>query len=59
VRAKTGFLTGIRTISGYLSTADGEMLTFSILANNYTTPVSLVNNLQDLVLLRLVNFSRK
>ena len=59
VRAKTGFLTGVRTISGYLSTADGEMLAFSILANNYTTPVSLVNNLQDLVLLRLVNFSRK
>jgi serine-type D-Ala-D-Ala carboxypeptidase/endopeptidase (penicillin-binding protein 4) len=59
VRAKTGFLTGVRTISGYLSTADGEMLAFSMLANNYTTPVSLVNNLQDLVLLRLVNFSRK
>jgi D-alanyl-D-alanine carboxypeptidase/D-alanyl-D-alanine-endopeptidase (penicillin-binding protein 4) len=59
IRAKTGFLTGVRTISGYLTTADGEMLAFSILANNYTTPVSLVNNLQDLVLLRLVNFSRK
>lgn len=59
VRAKTGFLTGIRTVSGYLTSADGEMLAFSILANNYTTPVSLVNNLQDLVLLRLVNFSRK
>lgn len=58
VRAKTGFLTGVRTISGYLTTTDGEMLAFSILANNYTTPVSLVNNLQDLVLLRLVNFSR-
>lgn len=58
VRAKTGFVTGVRSISGYLTTHDGEMLAFSIIANNFTVPVSLANNLQDLVLLRLVNFSR-
>ena len=59
VRAKTGFVTGVRSISGYLTTRDGEMLAFSIIGNNLTVPVSQANNLQDLVLLRLVNFSRK
>ena len=59
VHAKTGFLTGVRSISGYLTTRDGEMLAFSIIGNNFTVPVSQANNLQDLVLLRLVNFSRK
>jgi D-alanyl-D-alanine carboxypeptidase/D-alanyl-D-alanine-endopeptidase (penicillin-binding protein 4) len=59
VYAKTGFLTGVRSISGYLTTRDGEMLAFSIIGNNFTVPVSQANNLQDLVLLRLVNFSRK
>jgi D-alanyl-D-alanine carboxypeptidase/D-alanyl-D-alanine-endopeptidase (penicillin-binding protein 4) len=59
VHAKTGFLTGVRSISGYLTTRDNELLAFSIIGNNLTTPVSLANNLQDLVLLRLVNFSRK
>jgi len=59
VHAKTGFLTGVRSISGYLTTRDGEMLAFSIIGNNFTTPVREASNLQDLVLLRLVNFSRK
>jgi serine-type D-Ala-D-Ala carboxypeptidase/endopeptidase (penicillin-binding protein 4) len=59
VHAKTGFLTGVRSISGYLTTRDGELVAFSIIGNNFTVPVSQANNLQDLVLLRLVNFSRK
>ncbi len=59
VRAKTGFVTGVRSISGYLNTRDGEPLAFSIIGNNFTIPVHEANNLQDLVLLRLVNFSRE
>jgi serine-type D-Ala-D-Ala carboxypeptidase/endopeptidase (penicillin-binding protein 4) len=59
VRAKTGFLTGVRSISGYLTTRDGELIAFSIIGNNFTTPVREASNLQDLVLLRLVNFSRR
>jgi D-alanyl-D-alanine carboxypeptidase/D-alanyl-D-alanine-endopeptidase (penicillin-binding protein 4) len=59
IHAKTGFLTGDRSISGYLTTRDGEMLGFSIIGNNFTVPVREANNLQDLALLRLVNFSRK
>ncbi len=59
IHAKTGFLTGDRSISGYLTTRDGELLAFSIVGNNFTVPVHEANNLQDLALLRLVNFSRK
>ena len=50
VHAKTGFVTGVRSIAGYLTTRDGEMLSFVIIGNNYTAPTAQANNLQDLVL---------
>ncbi len=59
VHAKTGSMTGVRSISGYLTTRDDEPIVFSILANNYTCPGSDIGNLVDEVLLRLVDFSRK
>ena len=59
VHAKTGFLTGDRSISGYLKTLDGELIAFSFIGNNFTVPVREANNVQDLAILRLVNFSRK
>jgi D-alanyl-D-alanine carboxypeptidase/D-alanyl-D-alanine-endopeptidase (penicillin-binding protein 4) len=59
VIAKTGLLSGERSLSGYLTTKDNETLVFSILVNNYTCPVKDINNIQDLIMLRLVNFSRK
>jgi serine-type D-Ala-D-Ala carboxypeptidase/endopeptidase (penicillin-binding protein 4) len=58
VHAKTGSMTGVRSISGYLTTQDGEPIAFSILANNYTCPGSEIGKLEDEVLLNLVNFSR-
>jgi len=41
VQAKTGALNGVTALSGYVTTKDGEILTFSIMINNYlsdTTP---------------------
>jgi D-alanyl-D-alanine carboxypeptidase/D-alanyl-D-alanine-endopeptidase (penicillin-binding protein 4) len=47
VRAKTGTLAKARTLSGYVTTADGERLIFSVLANNTTTPGSVVTGVAD------------
>jgi D-alanyl-D-alanine carboxypeptidase/D-alanyl-D-alanine-endopeptidase (penicillin-binding protein 4) len=57
-RAKTGFISNARALSGYVTTVDGELLAFSIIANNFDTPVRPVEYVQDLVVERLANFER-
>lgn len=59
VRAKTGYSDGVRSLSGYVFTADNEPIAFSIIVNNFIVPASLADNLQDQVCIRLANFSRK
>ncbi len=59
IRAKTGFLEGVRSLSGYAYTGDHEPVAFSIIVNNFDVPVKLAENIQDLVCLRLANFRRK
>jgi D-alanyl-D-alanine carboxypeptidase/D-alanyl-D-alanine-endopeptidase (penicillin-binding protein 4) len=59
VRAKTGYIDGVKSLSGYINSADNEPIVFSIMVNNYIVPYTLADNLQDLVCLRLANFSRK
>jgi D-alanyl-D-alanine carboxypeptidase/D-alanyl-D-alanine-endopeptidase (penicillin-binding protein 4) len=59
VRAKTGYIPGVRSMSGFVNTADGEPVVFSIIVNNFIVPSALADNIQDLVCLRLANFSRK
>jgi len=59
VIGKTGYLNSIRAISGYARTRDGELVAFSIVANNYSVPTSVVNTAQDLIVMRLASFSRK
>ncbi len=58
VRAKTGSMTGVRTVSGYVTTADGEPLVFAILANNFDTSADIVNKATDDILVRLAQFRR-
>jgi len=59
VHAKTGTISGVSTISGYLRTADGEMLAFSMIANNYTSGKTAAEDVQNRALQRLARFSRK
>ena len=53
VRAKTGYVALARNLSGYVTTADGRTLLFSLLCNNYTVPNSAVERVQDAILVRL------
>lgn len=47
LRAKTGTLTAVTTLSGYVQTADGEPLALSIMMMNYTKPASAYRQVQD------------
>lgn len=40
--AKTGSFSGVRCLAGYLTTASGKRLAFTLLVNNYTCPVSIL-----------------
>ena len=55
VHAKTGYVDRARSLSGYVTTADGRMLIFSALCNNWTTPVRAVERVQDEIAVRLAS----
>ena len=57
-RAKTGSMTAVRGTSGYVTSADGEPLVFSILANNYDSPASTITAAEDAIIVRLATFHR-
>lgn len=58
VRAKTGTLSHVRALSGYLRTLEGEPLVFSILVNNFRLPGPEIDRRIDALVLRLVEFER-
>lgn len=58
VHAKTGFINSVRSLSGYVTSVDGEMFSFVMIANNFLVPISLAENIQDLVCVLLSNFTR-
>jgi serine-type D-Ala-D-Ala carboxypeptidase/endopeptidase (penicillin-binding protein 4) len=49
VRAKTGTLDKARSLSGYVTTANGRVLLFSMMMNNFTVPNREVERVQDLI----------
>jgi len=56
LRAKTGTLEFVRSLSGYVSTADDRLLVFAFLANHFTVPVAEVTRLQDAMGVLLANY---
>ncbi len=55
VHAKTGTLDKARSLSGYVTTADGRMLLFSALCNNYVVPTRRVDMVSDALGVRLAS----
>jgi serine-type D-Ala-D-Ala carboxypeptidase/endopeptidase (penicillin-binding protein 4) len=58
VFAKTGTLSGVSSLSGYIHTYSGETLIFSILIQNFTLSPNRFRQLQDEICNALVEFDR-
>jgi serine-type D-Ala-D-Ala carboxypeptidase/endopeptidase (penicillin-binding protein 4) len=58
VAAKTGALTNIRSLAGYLTTVSGEPMAFAILVNNFQVPSRDIDAITDRALARIVEFAR-
>jgi len=55
-RAKTGSMSNVRALCGYVTAADGERLVFSILANNFEIASNVVNRAADAIVVRLAKY---
>jgi D-alanyl-D-alanine carboxypeptidase/D-alanyl-D-alanine-endopeptidase (penicillin-binding protein 4) len=58
VRAKTGTFSQVRSLAGYVRTADGEPLAFAIVANNFGVPAALIDRTTDAIVASLAEFRR-
>jgi D-alanyl-D-alanine carboxypeptidase/D-alanyl-D-alanine-endopeptidase (penicillin-binding protein 4) len=58
LRAKTGTISGVSSLSGYVQTLDGERLIFSMSMQNFVYPTRLYQRAQDKIGAILAGFSR-
>jgi D-alanyl-D-alanine carboxypeptidase/D-alanyl-D-alanine-endopeptidase (penicillin-binding protein 4) len=57
-RAKTGTMSNVRALAGFVDTQDGETLVFAILANNYQSGSREINRIIDRAIECLASFTR-
>ena len=57
LRAKTGSLSSVASLSGYVTTAAGEHLVFSMMLNNYPDASALRSNSIDAIAILLASFA--
>ena len=58
VRAKTGTMSNVRSLAGYVRTRDGETLAFAAMVNNFEGTGAQANAALDAIAVRLASFSR-
>lgn len=44
---KTGYVSGVRSLSGYMEASSGQILAFSVVTNNYTQETSYIDYVQE------------
>jgi D-alanyl-D-alanine carboxypeptidase/D-alanyl-D-alanine-endopeptidase (penicillin-binding protein 4) len=59
LRAKTGTMSNIRSLAGYVTTRSGEHLAFVIVINNFEGTGAAANQAIDAIAVRLAEFTRK
>ena len=59
VRAKTGSLSSVASLSGYVTTATGEHLVFSMMLNNYPDAAAVRRDSIDAIAVLLASFAGK
>ncbi len=57
VHAKTGSMSHVKNLSGYLRGKDGKLYLFVILTNNFSVPSSYISNFQDRICVLLYRYS--
>ncbi len=55
IRAKTGTMTGVRSLSGYMTTYNNENLIFSIISNDHPS-TSAIDRVVDKIIMRLLDY---
>jgi serine-type D-Ala-D-Ala carboxypeptidase/endopeptidase (penicillin-binding protein 4) len=58
VRAKTGTMSNVRSLAGYVTSRDGEPLAFTCIVNNFEGTGAQANAALDTIAVRLASFSR-
>jgi D-alanyl-D-alanine carboxypeptidase/D-alanyl-D-alanine-endopeptidase (penicillin-binding protein 4) len=58
-RAKTGSIANARALSGFVTTAEGEPLVFSMIVNNFNVPQADADAVIDRAVARLADFRRR
>lgn len=53
IYGKTGFVSGVRALSGYMTAASGKPLIFSIVTNNHSEKTSYIDAVHESILLKI------
>jgi D-alanyl-D-alanine carboxypeptidase/D-alanyl-D-alanine-endopeptidase (penicillin-binding protein 4) len=59
VHAKTGTVSNVRSLSGYMTTAAGEPMAFSMIVNHHTVSARDADRLAEAALMRLYQLPRR